>query len=158
MADLPAAPEPRQTGSQEHAALPQEITINAGTLGLITTVARVVAGLTTEKALTLFMAAAFSYLLYITMQQANADKANTARLYEENRERDRIHCSSREDKLARDFSGELEKMRLWYAGQSDSQRRFEADQRDRDRQAIAELTKVITKKFPNLNECPPNEE
>lgn len=138
-------------GSRER-QIATELNINTGTIGLIATLTRILAGLSTDKVLTLFVASAFGWLLFSTLQQTSIEKASTARMYEDSRERDRRHCSDREDKITRDRDTEAEKMRTWFAAQAEVSKRFEAEQREKDRAVIAELSRVIAKKFPN--ECP----
>lgn len=113
----------------------QEVSISTGMPGVVLSLAKIISGMTTDKALTLFVAGAFGWLLFSIMQQITAEKANTARMYEDSRERDRRHCTDREDKLMRDQQQETEKMRTWYASQSEVSRKFEAEQRDKDRLA-----------------------
>jgi len=150
-------PDP-DSGSRQH-QIPQEFHINTGTAGMIATVTRVVAGLSTDKALTLFVAGAFGWLLFSTMQQANLDKTVTARMYEDSRERDRRHCSDREDKIARDRDTEAASLRLWYSNEMEKSRRFQLDEADKatklqiaenekTRAVLGELSRVINKKFP----------
>ena len=142
-------------GSRER-QVPQEITINSGTAGLITTLARIIAGLTTDKALTLFVAAAFGWLLFSTMQQANQEKGNTARMYEDSRERDRRHCDDREDKLVKDQALEADRVRLFFAQQAELTRKFHVEENEKIRSAVAELTRTIARKFPD--KVPPDED
>ena len=147
---------PHDPDSSRERQVPQELTINTGVVGQFTPLARILAGMTTDKVLTLFVAGAFGWLLYSTIQQSSGDKLQTARMYEDSRERDRRHCDDREDKIARDRDMETEKMRLWYSAQSEMARKFENDQREKDRAVIAELTRVISKKFaPQEDDCPP---
>lgn len=149
-------PLPAQSGSRDR-PVPQELTINSGTLGAVATIARVLNGLTNDKMLTIFVVAGFGYMLFTTMQQANIDKGNTQRMYDDSRERDRHHCDDREDKMARDSAVEAEKIRKWYADQSDANRKFEAIEREKIRAVIEELTRIINKKFPPKDDeliCP----
>lgn len=145
--DPPSTGLPQLTAGSREREVPAELHITTGTAGTVMSVAKIVAGLTTEKTLMLFVAATFGYLLYSTMQQASADKAHTARLYEDGRERERKHADEREDKMTRDRDAESAKMRTWFSEQFDAARKFEADQREKDRAAVTKLGEIINRKF-----------
>lgn len=142
-------------GSRER-PVPQELNINTGTIGLVTTLARIISGLTTDKALTLFVAAAFGWLLFTMMQQSNQEKTNRDRTYEDSRERDRRHCDDREDKLAKDQAFEAERVRLFFAQQAELTRKFHVEENEKIRTAVADLTRMIGRKFPD--KLPPDED
>ncbi len=126
---------------------PQPVYIANGTAGVVATLVRVIAGLTTEKTLTLFVLAALGWLLFTTFQSAAADKVNMQRMYDDARERDRQHCDVREDKIARDRDAENDKMRNWYSALVEGQRRHEAEQREKDRLQYAEMARIIAAKL-----------
>lgn len=142
-------------GSRER-QVPQELNINTGTLGLVTTLARIISGLTTDKALTLFVAAAFGWLLFTMMQQSNQEKTNRDRTYEDSRERDRRHCDDREDRIAKDQNAEAERVRVFFAQQAEIGRKFQNEENEKIRGAVADLTRMIGRKFPD--KIPPDED
>jgi hypothetical protein len=122
---------------------PTETITASGTAGAAAIALRVVAGMTNEKILTLLVAGLLVWVSSQMITTQSADRVNSQRMYDDARERDRQHCDSREDKIARDAAAEMKNMREWYAAQSDVQRRFEAEQREKDRQQVAELAKQI---------------
>lgn len=100
----------------------EQVVVTTGLMGLVTSLAKIVAGLTTDKALTLFVCAGFGWLLFITLKSTSEDKASQVRTAEDARERDRQfytqqrdidrrHCDDREDKLRTFFGAETDKNR-----------------------------------------------
>lgn len=138
-------------GSREHGSLSdsreREIVVTSGIAGAAASALKIAAGLSIDKILTLFVVTGFGWMLFTTFQTVAADKQNDRRMYDDARERDRQHCSNREDKIARDAAAEAEKMRSWYAAQAENQRRFESDQREKERITVAELARVIAMKL-----------
>lgn len=125
----------------------QPIIVTTGTMSLILGLAKIIAGLTTERALILFICVGAGWMFWTDKRSQTEDKAQLARVAEEAKERDRRHCDDREEKVRRESQTEADKMRVWYALMNESQRKFEMEQRDKDRAVIAELTKVISRKI-----------
>ncbi len=149
MPELPPVPPvpPTQAHSPLLADPNQPILVATGTMSLLLGFAKIIAGLTTERALILFICVGAGWMFYTRERSQAEDKAQIARAAEEAKERDRRHCDDREEKSRRDMQAEAEKMRTWYISMSDGQRRFEAEQRDKDRAAVAELAKAIARKI-----------
>ncbi len=133
-------------GTPPEPAQQQQVVVTTGAISLLLGFAKVIAGLTTERALILFICVGAGYMFYTREKTQAEDKAQERRAADEFKERDRQHCDSREDKLRRDSAAEATALRAWFAMQADAQRRFENDQREKDRAVIAELTRVISKK------------
>lgn len=121
------APKPVPTSAD------QPVVVTTGTLGLVAALAKILAGLTTDKALTLFVCAGFGWLLFITLKSTSEDKAAQVRMAEDARERDRAfyaaqrdadrkHCDDREDKRQRDKEKDEDKLKAFFAAESDKQR------------------------------------
>lgn len=111
---------------------PEKQEVLTGWAGIASVALKVIAGLTTEKSLTLFVAAMLGWMLYQTMQNTVTEKANERRLYDEAKERDRQHCEQREKDL-----------REWFAAQAELTRRFEAERTDKLLKALPP-TKLIS--------------
>lgn len=148
----PAAPQPPAAAPTPD----QNIIVSGGIASLVLAGVKILATLTTERALILYICIASGYMFYTRDRQQLEDKAQERRQFEESKERDRQHCDTRD-----------EKNKAWYTQLVDSQRKFESEQRtadrtaladltktlieqrEKDRAALAELTKVIARKFPD---------
>lgn len=135
-------PDPQPAEQQQQ----QPVLVATGTISALLAFAKIIAGLTTERALILFICVGAGWMFYTRERSQAEDKANVMKMAEEAKERDRQHCDGREDRVRRENAAEADKMRAWYAAQADTARRFEAEQRDKDRAAIDALARAVAKK------------
>jgi uncharacterized protein HemX len=149
MPDATPSPTPEQPQQQ------QSVVIATGAISLLLGVAKIVAGLTTERALILFICVGAGWMFYTREKSQAEDKAQERRAADEMREREKQHCDGREDKIRRDSATDKKEMLAFYATQAELQRKFENEQQEKTRVTITELTRVIARKFPDkANDCP----
>lgn len=125
---------------------PNESPHVGGWPGFAASLVRVINGMTSEKMLLVTVVAGFGYVTFYTLNSQHEREAMTARQSDEARERDRRHCDDREDRIRKDSQLEQDKMRAWYTVMSEAQRRFESEERAKDRTAVTELTKAVLRK------------
>ncbi len=119
--------------------------------GAVAALVRVINGMTNEKILLVTVIAVLVYATYTNINSQHEREAMSARSSDEARERDRRHCDDREDRIRKDAQLEQERMRAWYTQMADAQRRFEGEERTKDRLAVTDLTKAVLRKQEKEN-------
>lgn len=114
--------------------------------GFAAALLRVINGMTSERVLLSTVVFGFGYVMVYTLNSQHEREAMSARQSDEARERDRRHCDDREERIRKESQAEQERMRAWYLQMTEAQRRFESEERSKDRLAITELTKAVLRK------------
>lgn len=131
MADDPKTPPPNPDPSA------------VGVTGAVLAAANFANRLTLEKLFAFTIIIVMGFMVYDGQTGMNQREATMARRYDESREQDRRHCDDREEKMARVTAERDEKMRAWFASQSDLQRRHDADRDDKMSRSFTERDEKV---------------
>lgn len=119
------------------------------TAGAVATILRIITGLTNERVLTFAVIGVAGYLTYSVIENQAEDKASTLRFIESQLEKSEQNCA-----------GQMKEQRAYFAEQNkinqkafvelyEKSRRFESEERGKDRQVLSEITAFLKKQTVN---------